>query len=103
MSATIYEVNLQVAPARVDEYRRWLHAHIAEILALPGFVDAQCFEVDEPAPADGWLSLCVHYRLVDAAALQAYLEQHAPRLRADGLARFGNDFRAQRRVMHLTS
>lgn len=101
MAAIIYEVNLQVNPARVDEYRLWLRAHIAEILTLPGFVGAQCFEVDEPVAADGWQSLCVQYRLVDAAALQAYLEAHAPRLRADGLARFGSDFRAQRRVLRL--
>lgn len=102
MTGCIYEVNLQVNPARADEYRTWLRAHVAEILTLPGFVGAQCFAVDEPAAADGWLSLCVQYRLVDAAALQTYLEQHAPRLRADGLARFGGDFRAQRRVMHPT-
>lgn len=103
MSATIYEVNLQVAPARADEYRDWLRAHVAEIVSLPGFVSAQCFEVDEPVASDGWLSLCVHYRLADAAALRAYLEQHAPRLRGEGVARFGSDFRAQRRIMHLTT
>jgi hypothetical protein len=41
----------------------------------------------------------VQYRLIDAAALEAYLRDHAPRLRADGVARFGERFRAQRRVL----
>lgn len=99
MAATVYEVNLQVRPARADAYRQWLRAHIAEILALPGFVGAECFAVSEPADAEGWVSLCVQYRLVDAEALQHYLREHAPRLRGEGLARFGEDFRAQRRIL----
>jgi hypothetical protein len=43
--------------------------------------------------------LCVHYQLRDDAALAIYFEQHAPRLRADGVARFGDGFRAERRVL----
>ena len=38
--------------------------------------------------------------LTGADALQAYLRDHAPRMREDGLARFGGRFRAQRRVLH---
>jgi hypothetical protein len=41
----------------------------------------------------------VRYRLRDRAALDDYLRDHAPRMRAEGLARFGDAFRAQRRVM----
>jgi hypothetical protein len=43
--------------------------------------------------------LCVQYTLVDASALDAYLREHAPRLRADGVARFGDGFRAHRRIL----
>lgn len=95
----IYEVTLHVRTARQVEYRAWLAAHIEEILALPGFTGAQVHELLEPVAPDGWPGLCVHYRLVDAEALAIYLQDHAPRLRADGLARFGEDFRAQRRVL----
>lgn len=95
----IYEVNLEVDRHIEAEYRSWLQAHIAEILALPGFVSAQCLaRLEPPAPA-GRLALCVHYRLTDRASLAAYLEQHAPRLRADGMARFGGRFEASRRVL----
>jgi hypothetical protein len=95
----IYEVNVEVDRELADAYRAWLREHIAEILALPGFVDALVFDVSEPPPAEDRIGLCVHYRLTDDDALDAYLRDHAPRLRADGVARFGERFRAHRRVM----
>lgn len=95
----VYEVNLFVRRAIAVEYRAWLDAHVREMVALPGFAGAEVFERLEPAPADGEVALCTQYRLHDAAALAAYLREHAPRLRADGVARFGDGFRAERRVL----
>ena len=97
----VYEVNLFVRKAIAAEYRVWLDAHVQEILALPGFLGAEVFERREPAPSEGELVLCTQYRLRDAAALDDYLREHAPRLRADGLARFGDGFRAERRVLEI--
>lgn len=101
--AIVYEVNVEVDAEIAAAYRTWLRAHIAEILALPGFVDARTFEVRDPAPTAGRIALCVQYRLTGTAALDAYLREHAPRLRADGVARFGERFRAQRRVLRETA
>lgn len=98
--AVVYEVNLDVDSAIAGEYRAWLDAHMAQMLALPGFVSAQVFDVAEPVDA-GRSAWCVHYRLRDTTALQAYLHEHAPRMRADGAARFGERFRASRRVLHI--
>lgn len=95
----VYEVNLWVDADIAAAYRTWLAAHVREILALPGFLDASVAEVLEPAAADGELALCVRYRLRDRAALEDYFEQHAERLRADGLTRFGGRFRASRRIL----
>lgn len=95
----IYEVNLKVRRSIEREYRDWLATHMREILALPGFVGAELFEVTEPAPAADEFALCTRYQLRDAAALESYLREHAPRLRADGVSRFGDNFRADRRVM----
>jgi hypothetical protein len=99
VSAVVYEVNLAVDAAVLGEYRAWLAAHVAQILALPGFAGAQVWDVREPAPPPGEAHLCVQYRLRDADALEAYLRDHAPRLRAEGVARFGERARAQRRVL----
>jgi len=97
--AVVYEVNLETDAAIGSAYRAWLQGHVRELLALPGFVAAQVYEVADPPPSAGRLSLCVQYRLRDQAALDAYLREHAPRMRADGVARFGDRFRATRRVL----
>lgn len=100
MSEVVYEVNLDIDAAVIADYRAWLDVHIAQILALPGFTGAQLFEIAEPAPAAGRVALCVQYTLRDAAALEAYLREHAQRMRADGQARFGGSFTATRRILH---
>ena len=96
----VYEVNLVVDAAIYDAYRAWLDAHIGAILALPGFLGAELFACDEPGADAMRRALCVQYRLRDATALEAYLRDHAPAMRADGQARFGGRFSATRRVLH---
>lgn len=95
----VYEVNLDLDAAIRDDYLAWLAPHVAEILALPGFTGAQVFEVADPAAAPGRASLCVQYRLAGQADLDRYLAEQAPRLRAEGMARFGGRFSASRRVL----
>ena len=99
MSVVIYEVNLWVDGDVAGGYRAWLAEHVAQMLAVPGFVDARVMDVREPAPAEGELALCVQYRVHGMAALQDYFDHHAVRMRAEGIARFGGRFRAARRVM----
>lgn len=94
----VYEVNSAVDADLRADYLAWLRPHVDEILALPGFTGADAFEVREPVEP-GEARFCMQFRLVDDAALQAYLRDHAPRLRAEGVARFGARMRAQRRVM----
>ncbi len=96
--AIIYEVNIFMQRNIENDYREWLVKHIAEILALPGFIDAQCFDVQEDDKAND-VAISVHYQLESQAALDNYFAQHAPRLRAEGVARFGDQFRATRRVL----
>lgn len=95
----VYEVNLAIDGDIIDAYRAWLQPHVAEMLRLPGFVDARILDVLDPAPAPGQVGLCVQYTLVDRAALDLYLVEHAPRLRGAGIDRFDGRFRAQRRVL----
>ena len=97
----VYEVNLDLDVSIADEYRTWLEAHIREILGLPGFIGARLAQVDDPAAPSGRVALCVRYTLRDAATLDEYLRDHAPRLRAEGQVRFGGRFTAQRRVMRM--
>lgn len=95
----IYAVSLDVDATVIDGYLAWLRAHMREIVALPGFTGAQLFEQDEPPADAGRVCLSVHYTLRDKQALAAYLRDHAPRMRAEGEARFGGRFRATRQVL----
>lgn len=95
----VYEVNLEVDDAVFVAYRIWLEAHIRDMLALPGFIGAEAFELRDAPPAAQRRSLCVQYRLADAADLDRYLRVDAPRMRADGQTRFPGQFSASRRIL----
>ncbi|GAB3346678.1 DUF4286 family protein [Lysobacter tyrosinilyticus] len=99
IGAVVYEVNIDLEAGLRDEYLAWLREHVDEICALPGFLGARLLEVTDPPAEAGRASLCVQYRLSGPAALGAYLSDHAPRLRAEGQARFGGRFTASRRVL----
>lgn len=89
----VYEVNIEIRRERVVEFDAWLTEHIGEMLALPGFVDARTFASDLDA---GTALRSIHYRLNDRAALDRYLDVHAPAMRAQGIERFGDDMQASR-------
>jgi quinol monooxygenase YgiN len=93
----IYEVNLSPDPSIEPEFDGWLEHHVEEMLELPGFVGATIHRSEDPA--DDRPLRSVHYRLRDRAALDAYLADHAARMRADGVRRFGDRFQATRRIL----
>ncbi len=99
----VYEVNLEVDLAIVEAYRAWLDAHVQEILALPGFDGVRVYDVLDPLPTAGRTGLSVQYLLRDAGTLEDYLREQAPRLRAEGLERFGDGVRIRRRVLGKTT
>ena len=49
----IYEVNLDVDAGIEADYRAWLRGHVAQMLALPGFLDSRMADVLDPPPAPG--------------------------------------------------
>jgi len=96
----IYEVNLTIDPGIVREFDDWLTAHVAEMLALPGFRSAKILSADEaPMAADAPVSRTTLYVLDNRAALEHYLTAYAGHMRADGVARFGERFKATRRIL----
>ena len=95
----LYEVNLEIDAAIAADYRAWLDAHVARILALPGFTGARIFEVLEPQAPTGQVALCVQYTLRGRDDFDSYLRDHASLMRAEGVARFGDRFRANRRLL----
>ncbi len=94
----LYEVRIAIDRELAAEYREWLAAHMREILVLPGFEFAEMLREDAHGARE--VFVC-HYWLDGREALENYLREHAARLRADGIRRFGDRFSAERRVLEL--
>jgi Domain of unknown function (DUF4286) len=94
----VYEVRISVDRAIADDYRAWLDSHIREILTLPGFDRAELLAEDDDQGHRVWT---VRYHLENRVALELYLKDHAPRMRAEGVRRFGDSVTTTRRVLEL--
>ena len=85
----VYTVTAELVDQEIArEYVAWLRAgHLREVVELGGASEARVVELD----AEG--SVCVRvqssYVFANRGKFEAYVRDHAPRLRADGLALFG--------------
>jgi hypothetical protein len=96
----VYEVTLSVPEARAEELADWLPWHASEMLALPGFIDANIFD-PEPDEQTGRMRCEVQYVVSDRKSLDEYLEQKADEMRREGIERFGDDLSATRRILPI--
>lgn len=96
----IYEVSLRVQARIAPRFDDWLKGHVDKMLSLPGFIDA---EVEPREAGRRHVLRVVRYRLADRQALDNYFAQHASEMRADGVARFGNRFSAERRILEASA
>lgn len=92
----LYEVNIQLEPEIYSEFFLWLDAHIQELLHLPGFIEAKLFSCEEKIAKK---QLIVHYYLKDQQAMDYYLQELAPQMRADGIEKFKTSFQINRRIL----
>ncbi|HEY4127685.1 MAG TPA: DUF4286 family protein [Gammaproteobacteria bacterium] len=95
----VYEVTLDIDAGAVSEFDAWLKDHVREMLALPGFHDARILKPESTEA--GSERRVVQYTLGSRAELDHYLAEHAPRMRADGVQRFGDKMKASRRIFDL--
>ena len=98
----IYEVNLDVDAAVADELMAWLALHVEEMLRFDGFEGATLYtrRPEEESAERGRVLLTVHYRVASRGALERYLLEHAASMRREGLERFPEAFRADRRILY---
>lgn len=94
----IYEVTLEVDPTIAADYDTWLEAHLRKVLEQDGFESGHVFRSNDTV-ADGWQRRIVQYHVRSATDLDRYLENDAPALRSEGVARWGERFRASRRIL----
>ncbi len=73
--------------ATAESYLRWLRdEHMADLCAV-GALDARAVRLDTEADG-GAIRFAISYRFASREAFHIYERDHAPRLRAEGLARF---------------
>jgi hypothetical protein len=98
----IYEVNVQIDPDIADAYYEWLVPHIEQMLAFDGFQGAKFLKLESETDADDdMVNWSVHYFVLDMDHLRHYFEHHAAEMRAGGVRRFGERFRANRRILDV--
>jgi len=98
-SPLVYEVTLDIQADAAVEFDAWLKDHVRAMLALPGFHDARILKPDGAEP--GTERRVVQYTLGSRSELDQYLAEHAPRMREDGVQRFGDKMKASRRVLDM--
>jgi hypothetical protein len=86
MARVAYTVtaSLPDTPTR-DLYEAWLLGGHVEQVRAGGAETAQVVRLSEPP-----MAVQTRYEFASEAAFERYLRDHAPALRADGLARFGS-------------
>ena len=93
----IYEVNLTINNEVINEFDVWLKSHVAEMLAIPGFISASTAVIENDD--ENTKQRSVQFRLTNQQDLDAYFENDAERMRAIALDKFSNKMTALRRVL----
>lgn len=85
----VYTVTAELVDQEIArEYVAWLRAgHLREVVELGGALEARVVELD--AEGLGGVRVQSTYVFANRGKFEAYVRDHAPRLRADGLALFG--------------
>lgn len=99
----IYNVTINVEDSIREAWLHWLReTHIPEMLATGKFSDARVCRV-VVAEETGGTTFAVQYKAQSREALVAYYQEDAPRLRADGVERFGDKCVAFRTELEILS
>ena len=96
----IYSVTVAVDPAVEAGWVDYmLEKHIDDVVRTGCFSKAEFFQVLDPPDARGWKAYCVHYYASDLNDYERYIHEHAAKLRAEVIERFGSAFGATRQVL----
>jgi len=96
-SGLIYEVTLVIERDIVEPFDSWLANHIEEMLAIPGFLKANVFALEDDEQGRG--RRVTQYYLESENHLEQYFAGQAEQMRQAGIDRFGDQFSASRRVL----
>lgn len=98
----IYNVTINIDNSVHDEWLSWIEDHIQEVLATGRFVSAKLTQVLVEEEMGG-VTYSIQYTANNREDLDGYYKIDAPRLRGDGVARFGDKmvaFRTELKVVN---
>jgi len=85
----IYNVTVNVDESVHDEWLHWIKIHIPQVLATGKFTEAKLTKVLIEEELGG-VTYSIQYRAKSRRDLNDYYQNHADRLRQDGLKRFAD-------------
>lgn len=96
----IYNVTVNLDQSVHNEWLSWIKEHIPQVLATGKFTEAKLTKVlvDEEM---GGVTYSVQYRAKSREALEAYYEEDALKLRAEGLSKFADKMLAFRTELEI--
>ena len=96
----IYNVTINVDDSIHDQWLKWIKEHIPQVLATGKFTEAKLTKVlvDEET---GGVTYSVQYRAKSRADLNDYYQNHAERLRDEGLKLFADKMLAFRTELEV--
>lgn len=98
----IYNVTINIADSEHDKWLQWMrNKHISDVLATGLFNNARLVKV--LVEEDEGATYSVQYFTDSKDKLNDYYTNHAPRLRQEGLALFGNKMLAFRTELEVLS
>lgn len=90
----IYEINISIDSAIKNEFNSWLVGHMIEVNKMGCFEGYERYHLK-----DNNCEIIIHYFAKDLAMLNNYLENQAPLLREEAIRKFGDKFKAVRRIL----
>ncbi len=102
----LYEVNLEVDDDINHKVAGWLPEHIEKVLKIDGFKSAYWFfrePQDEGIEETNKTLWTIQYVVDDRKALDNYFNNQAEAMRAEAIEKFGDKFKATRRILTLLS
>ena len=96
----IYNVTLNIDESIHETWLDWIKNHIPEVLATGHFSEAKLTRVLVEEDMGG-VTYSVQYRAKSREDLDSYYNNHADRLRQDGLQRFGEKVLAFRTELQI--
>ncbi len=98
----VYNVTVKVENSILDEWLPWIESHMPEVVETGCFESYSFFELLEPK-TDEDRTFVVQYFAKNREQYEKYVSDFAPKLREDGMNKFGDKFVAFRSMLHKRS